>query len=80
MVSLEERILGQPPASSEVGDIVLLTDPDVKRNQWPKGRVTEVFPGKDGLVRKVNIRLPGSDNILSRSVSKLVLLMRCPED
>ena len=61
----------------QVGDIVLITDPDVKRNQWPMGRIVEVFPGKDGLVRKVSVKASGSANILSRSVAKLVLLMKC---
>ena len=61
----------------QVGDIVLIKDPDVKRNQWPMGRIVGVFPGKDGLVRKVSVKASGSTNILSRSVAKLVLLMKC---
>ena len=39
----------------QVGDVVLLVDDDVKRNMWPMGRIVEVFPGDDGLVRKVNL-------------------------
>ena len=61
-----------------VGDIVLLVDDDVKRNMWPMGRIVEVFPGDDGLVRKVNVRTATSTVPLSRSVVKVVLLLKCP--
>ena len=64
----------------QVGDVVLVSDPDVKRNQWPMGRISEVFPGEDGLVRKVNVKVSGSDNPWSRSVAKIVLLMKCPSE
>ena len=64
----------------DVGDVVLLVDDDVKRNKWPMGRITETFPGDDGLVRKVNVKTSGSDVPLSRSIAKVVLLMKCPSD
>lgn len=38
-----------------VGDIVLLKDVETHRNNWPLGRVTETFSGKDNLVRKVEV-------------------------
>ena len=62
----------------EVGDIVLLVDEDVKRNKWPMGRVVKVSPGDDGLVRKVDAKTSGSDILLSRPVTKVVLLLKCP--
>ncbi|XP_062573263.1 uncharacterized protein LOC134235177 [Saccostrea cucullata] len=35
------------------GDIVLVKDVDLPRNQWPLGRVVEANPDDDGLVRRV---------------------------
>ncbi|XP_060805706.1 uncharacterized protein LOC132902874 [Amyelois transitella] len=34
-----------------VGDLVVIADDQLPRNQWPLGRVDQVFPGKDGLIR-----------------------------
>ncbi len=62
----------------EVGDVVLLVDEDTKRNMWPMGRIQDVFPGDDGLVRKVNVKVSGSVVSLSRPVTKVVLLLKCP--
>ncbi|GFW08175.1 hypothetical protein TNCV_956061, partial [Trichonephila clavipes] len=37
---------------------VLLKDPSTKPLDWPMGRILEVFPGSDGLVRVVNVKTP----------------------
>ena len=60
----------------DVGDIVLVADPDCPRNQWPMGRIIDAIKSKDGLVRKVNIKVSNSDIPLSRPVAKVVLLLR----
>ena len=70
----------------QVGDIVLLKDDVVSRNQWSLARVLEVYPSKDGLVRKVKIVIGDSSldhngkrirpaSCLDRPVPKLVLLL-----
>ena len=62
----------------EVGDIVLLKDEDVRRNQWPMARVVEVFPSSDGLVRSVKVQIASKDDkrsLLERPITKLVLLL-----
>ena len=59
----------------QVNDIVLMKDPDVARNHWPLGRIVNVFPSDDGLVRKVNVKVSGSKIPVLRPVTKLVLLM-----
>ncbi|XP_026331205.1 uncharacterized protein LOC113238591 [Hyposmocoma kahamanoa] len=41
--------------SLQVGDLVLVVDPSSPRNMWPKGRITQVFPGKDGRTRLVEV-------------------------
>ena len=62
----------------EIGDVVLLVDDDLKRNKWPMGRIVGVFPGDDGLVRKVDVKTAASATPLTRSVLKVVLLLKCP--
>ena len=66
-----------PQRDCKVGDIVMLQDDDLPRNQWPLARVTEVLPSKDGRIRKVQILLvqDGKRNLLERPIHKLVLLL-----
>ena len=40
----------------EVGDLVLLTEKAIPRGKWPLGRVVEVMPSRDGLVRTVRVK------------------------
>jgi len=40
-----------------VGDLVLLIDVNSPRGLWALGTLEEVFPGDDGLVRTVRIRI-----------------------
>ena len=40
----------------KIGDVVLLTDGNFPRGQWPLARVVEVVKGRDGLVRSVKIK------------------------
>ena len=37
------------------GDIVLIQDSNQIRGQWKLGKVSEVFPGEDSIVRKVHV-------------------------
>ena len=60
----------------EVGDIVLVMDKDAPRNDWKMGRIVDNSPSGDNLVRKVSVKVAGSDVPLSRSVAKLILLMK----
>ena len=59
-----------------VDDMVLVADLDCPRNQWPLGRIVEVYPSDDGLVRKVDVKTASSNAPLSRPVAKLVLLLK----
>ena len=66
-----------PHRDSRGGDIVSLHDDDLPRNQWPLGRVTKVFPSKDGRIRKVQLLLTrdGRRKFLERPVHKTILLL-----
>lgn len=61
-----------PTRNLQLDDLVLVTDQLLPRNQWRLGRVTQVFPGSDGLVRRVQLRT--SSGTLTRPVVKLCLL------
>lgn len=51
------------------GDFVLLVDDSQKCHQWPIGRILELFPGSDGLVRVVSVKT--SKGIFRRDIRKL---------
>jgi hypothetical protein len=55
------------------GDIVLLVDDMIPRNQWLMGRVVQTFPGDDGHVRKAEVMSRGKT--YERPIHKLVLLL-----
>ncbi|XP_037818591.1 uncharacterized protein LOC119608296 [Lucilia sericata] len=54
------------------GDLVLICDPAVSRRDWKRGRVINVFPGSDGVIRRADVQT--SSGILKRPVSKLAVL------
>ena len=51
------------------GDVVLLTDPKVRHGEWPLGRITEVHPGKDRLIRVVKVKV--GESIYEHPVHRL---------
>lgn len=61
----------------EPGSIVLLKDQQLKRNEWPLGIVTQVFPSKDNSVRKAEIKVSRHDGtkLYQRPLSELILLL-----
>ncbi|XP_042150458.1 uncharacterized protein LOC121838334 [Ixodes scapularis] len=59
------------------GDIVLLRDKQVHRNEWPMGVIVNTFPSADGKVRKVEIKTAtrGELKTFRRPVTETVLLI-----
>ncbi|XP_063375837.1 uncharacterized protein LOC134663402 [Cydia fagiglandana] len=55
-----------------VGDLVIIVDQNLPRGTWPRGRVVATFPGRDGVVRVVDVATSGG--ILRRPSKKLVRL------
>ncbi|KAI7789365.1 hypothetical protein IRJ41_003871 [Triplophysa rosa] len=59
------------------GDVVLLKDEQVKRNEWPIGLITKTFPSEDKKVRKVEVKVvkQGTSRVYLRPVTQLILLL-----
>ena len=54
------------------GGVVLVKDTNALRGHWTIGRVKECYPGRDGLVRDVEVvKADGAKTTVSRSVQKL---------
>ena len=66
----QKRTNEAPPLQK--GDVVLISEDNVKRNNWPMGMVTEVHEGADGLIRTVTLKTEKGK--LNRSIQKLHLL------
>nr|XP_034331661.1 uncharacterized protein LOC117690928 [Crassostrea gigas] len=60
----------------QVGDVVLLKDRDAHRNHWPTGFVERVFLSKNGLVRKLEVRVikDGQSRVYVRPNSEIIVL------
>ena len=63
----------KPSPNLSVGDVVVLNVTGLTPTTWVLGRVTEVFPGNDGLVRVVNVKT--KSGVYKRPVHKLSLLL-----
>jgi len=61
-----------PKRHFAVGDTVIMVNESTPRNLWPIGQIAEVFHDKQGLVRRVKVKIKTST--LERPISKLCLL------
>ncbi|GJQ70138.1 hypothetical protein Trydic_g22605 [Trypoxylus dichotomus] len=64
--------------SINVGDLVVIKDDHLPPSRWKLGRITEVQPGKDNVVRVVTIRI--SNGQMKRSVTRVCPLPVLNED
>ena len=55
-----------------LGDLVLVQDEELKRKKWPLARVTKILPGKDDVVRVVEVKT--KSGVYTRPVAKLFRL------
>ena len=71
----------------KVGDIVMVIEENMARSDWRIGKITQTLPGKDGLVRNVEVTLGSkhldskgkqlqAPTVLKRAVNKIVLLLK----
>ena len=52
-----------------VGDVVIIKSEEKNRGKWPLGIIKDLYPGRDGVVRAVNVR--SGRNFLERPVQHL---------
>lgn len=69
---LVPRTRSAPSRTVEVGDVVFIADGNLPRGVWPRGRVARTFPGRDGIVRVVDVDT--QVGTFRRPVRKLALL------
>ncbi|XP_038162876.1 uncharacterized protein LOC119797746 [Cyprinodon tularosa] len=67
------RCDSQQPSLLKVGDVVLIGEDNLPRQSWKMGRIQELFPGRDGLVRSCAVRTC-SGALLRRPVQLLYSL------
>ena len=60
-----------------VGDVVIVMNTETARGLWPLGRIIEVLPGKDGLVRVAKVRV--GKTVFTRSINYLCPLECAPD-
>ena len=59
----------QPQPDLGIDDVVLIVDAAAPRGQWRLGRVEQLFPGVDGRVRVVRVKV--GDTSLVRPIAQL---------
>lgn len=69
------KIWKTPNHDDLMGKIVLIREDNLSRNAWILGRIVEIIPSKDGLVRNVMVKT--STSLLRRAVQRLALLENC---
>lgn len=68
---LRTKWKGEHP-NAAIDDVVLVRSENTPPTQWPMGRIANIYPGSDGLVRSVDVVYGG--HTYRRPVTKLVLL------
>ncbi|XP_059829765.1 uncharacterized protein LOC132396202 [Hypanus sabinus] len=70
----------EPRRNLQVGDIVLLRNKQIACNCWPMVGISATFPGRDGHVRKVELKISDEGDVKTyqRPVAEVVLLL--PKD
>ncbi|XP_065094436.1 uncharacterized protein LOC135714960 [Ochlerotatus camptorhynchus] len=61
------------PVPIKVGQIVVIKDENLPPAQWPLGRITQLHPGKDGIVRVVTMKTANANSVV-RPVAKIAIL------
>jgi hypothetical protein len=70
-LTVRQKWRSKKPALN-IGDVVLISEDNVKRGNWPLGIVQEVHKGSDNLIRTVTLKTKAG--IRKRPVQKLYLL------
>ena len=55
-----------------IGDVVTVADENAVRGSWAMGRITDVFPGADGKVRNIKVKM--SNGVYRYPVSEIAVI------
>lgn len=69
------RKLQQDRENIKEGDVVLLRDKALHRNDWPVGIIVRAYASDDGKIRKVDVRTGQDRKVFTRSVNDVVYLL-----
>ena len=61
------------PTPLKAGDVVLIGEDNLPRQTWKLGKIEELFPGRDGLVRSCSVRT-ASGTLLRRPIQLIYCL------
>jgi hypothetical protein len=62
----------EPQEENLMDKIVLIRDDNLSRNEWKMGKIIQVFPSRDGLIRSVQLKT--ATGSLRRPIQKLAIL------
>lgn len=70
-----EKSLGRVNADRfQVGDVVLVTEPNLPRAKWRLGRIVHIHPTRDGRPRSIDVKLTNGTIAEKRSVGRCALV------
>lgn len=55
-----------------IGQVVIISDDNTPPSRWAIGRIVAVYPGKDNLIRTVDVKC--NNSVLKRPIHRLGLL------
>ena len=58
-----------PADNIQVGDVVIVIDPNAARWEWKVGHIKQTYSGPDGPVRVVDVRV--KDKVLKQPISRI---------
>jgi hypothetical protein len=79
IMNANDEYITPEEAVINVNDVVMLIDSSTPRGKWPLGLVVKVYPGQDGVVRVVDVKIH-DDIVHRRPVAKLVHIFGVNED
>ena len=62
-----------PSWNLRTGDVVMVREESIVPTKWPLGKIVDIHPGKDGIVRVVSVRTAAG--VYKRPVVKVALLL-----
>ena len=83
LIDLREshRCRSKGTSVTKLGDVVLIQEDNVRRNQWKMGVIGDLIQGRDGQIRGARVRIisKGKPDFIDRPLQKLFPLEVCDD-